>query len=157
MCKQVQVHLGYRLSLHCSGKNQKWPLIFPSTACCDNVQDWNQINGDCTYNRNHVEIINWQAWIKDFLFNLASEPRVPDPWNGRNWISIFTTKYGTLSWPAFYEYEYELKLTGEKTLIKAQIHLKLWQSTVSDWLIGWQKLARRAFFEKFGRGRKFKP
>ena len=133
MCKQVQVHLGYRLSLHCSGKNQKWPLIFPSTACCDNVQDWNQINGDCTYNRNHVEIINWQAWIKDFLFNLASEPRVPDPWNGRNWISIFTTKYGTLSWPAFYEYEYELKLTGEENIDKSTNIFKT-LTKHSEWL-----------------------
>ena len=63
MCKRVQVHFGYRLSLQCSRKNQKQPLIFPSPACSDNVQDWNQINGHCTCNRNHIKIINWQAWI----------------------------------------------------------------------------------------------
>ena len=52
MSKRVQVHLGYRLSLQFPRKNQKWPLIFPSPACCDNVQDWNQKNGDYTCNRS---------------------------------------------------------------------------------------------------------
>ena len=42
-------------------KNENWPLIFPSLACCVNVQDWNQKNGDYTSKKSRTSMM-MMAW-----------------------------------------------------------------------------------------------